>query len=69
MQVFLFFKRFVGNFNKEDTRVQQHKNSRDLHITANVPLLNLNLNYEKLRHKDNKFYQIINLRQTESLHI
>ena len=29
-------------------------------ITANVPLLNLNLNYEKLRHKDNKFYLLTN---------
>ena len=36
-------------------------NSRDNRITANVPLLNLNLNYEKLRHKDNKFYLLTNI--------
>ena len=36
------------------------KNSRDLRITANVPLLNLNLNYEKLHHKDSKFYLLTN---------
>ena len=38
-----------------------YKNSRDTRITAIVPLLNLNLNYEKLRHKDNKFYLLTNI--------
>ena len=33
-------------------------------LTATAPLLNLNLNYEKLRRKYNKFYQItIKLRE------
>ena len=40
------------------------KNSRDLRITANVPLLNLNLNYEKLHHKDSKFYLLTNTYDT-----
>ena len=38
-----------------------NNNSRDTRITANVPLLNLNLNYEKLRHKDSKFYLLNNI--------
>ena len=33
------------------------KNCGVFAITANTPLLNLNLNYEKLRHKYNSFYQ------------
>ena len=48
----------LGNFIKEGVG---NKNSRDLRITANVPLLNLNLNYEKLRHKDSKFYLLNNI--------
>ena len=40
------------------------KNSRDNRITATAPLLNLNLNYEKLRHKDNKFYLLTKIYHT-----
>ena len=40
---------------------ETYKDSRDTRITANVPLLNLNLNYEKLRHKDSKFYLLNNI--------
>ena len=61
MQVFLFFKWFMENIYKEDAAREGIKNSRDSRITANVPLLNLNLNYEKLRHKDNKFYLLTNI--------
>ena len=61
MQIFLFF---ILLFRKNAIKIH-----RAVTITATAPLLNLNLNYEKLRHKDNKFYQIINLRQSESLHI
>ena len=42
-------------------RARGIKNSRDVRITANAPLLNLNLNYEKLRHKDSKFYLLNNI--------
>ena len=55
---FFFLKHSLGNFIKEGVG---NKNSRDLRITANVPLLNLNLNYEKLRHKDSKFYLLNNI--------
>ena len=56
MHVFLFLKLFSENFDKEDTRYYDIKIHGTFTITANAPLLNLNLNYEKLRHKDNKFY-------------
>ena len=64
MHVFLFFKHFLRIYFIADLRRAKTiyiKNSRDSRITANVPLLNLNLNYEKLRHKDNKFYLLTNI--------
>ncbi len=33
-------------------------------LTATAPLLNLNLNYEKLRRKDSKFYLLTNVYDT-----
>ena len=61
---FFFLKHFSGNFIKEGAEwcfAYDNNNSRDLRITAKVPLLNLNLNYEKLRHKDSKFYLLNNI--------
>ena len=58
-------KRMVPDYISEKIMLQNKidKNGEGhcyLRITANVPLLNLNLNYEKLRHKDSKFYLLTN---------
>ena len=40
-------------------RSQKYKKFTGVRITANAPLLNLNLNYEKLRGKDKNYFSII----------
>ena len=63
MQLFLFFKQFlVKNYRR--CRRFYIKIHGTIAFTATVPLLNLNLNYEKLRHKDNKFYLLNNIHCT-----
>ena len=56
MTIFLFFIRisiFIIKFDRKSAKIYKytHKNSRGTRINCERPLLNLNLNYEKLRYK------------------
>ena len=68
MLFFLFFKLIPDFFVKEDEDGKIRHVCIKIHvaiaITATTTLLNLNLNYEKLRHKDSKFYLLTNIYYT-----
>ena len=60
--VFSFLNQNPRNIVKEDTVLELTKIIHGATaITAMAPLLNLNLNYEKLHHKDSKFYLLNNI--------
>ena len=60
---FCFLMSFFLFFNQSSTKnAMSFRQTKKIHgaiaLTATAPLLNLNLNYEKLRRKYNYFYQL-----------